>query len=286
MNKIIYLTIEFMKILRPLNCLMTGLAIIFTYFVLNSYSIRNYIDLIVGFFTGFLASGAAMLINDVVDLDVDRINKPWKPLPRGVFSVNSIRFISIIFLITAISINIIISLDLFLVALTFSIIAYIYSFTRKYWYSHFLVSISTMAPFIYGLFLSGLPHSKTLFTILFAIVVFLVNTAREFVKSIGDEEGDLKLGYKTITTVYGAKNASKASLILSISGSVLAVLIGIIDLANIYYTIILFIAGSVYVYSTYKVYKDHSKENVIKMKKLMIYMMLLALLGFLLSGLP
>ena len=286
MNKPKHLIIEFMKILRPLNCFMTGLAILFTYFVLNSYSIRSYIDLIIGFFTGFFASGAAMLINDVIDLEVDRINKPWKPLPRGIFSVYSIRLLSLIFLLVAISINLIISLYLFLVAFIFSIIAYIYNYMRKYWWSHFLVSISTMAPFIYGLFLAGLPYSKTLFTMLFSMVVFLINTAREFIKSIGDIEGDLKLGYKTIATVYGVKNASRASLIFSIIGSVLAVSIGIFGLANLYYTIILGIAGSIYTYSAYRVYRDYSRDNVLKMKKLMIYMMLLALIGFLLSGLP
>ena len=143
-----------------------------------------------------------------------------------------------------------------------------------------------MAPFIYGLFLAGLPYSKTLFTMLFSVVVFLINTAREFIKSIGDVEGDLKLGYKTIATVYGVKNASRASLIFSIIGSALAVSIGIFGLANLYYTIILGIAGSIYSYSAYRVYRDYSRDNVLKMKKLMIYMMLLALIGFLLSGLP
>jgi len=286
MNKLKHLIIEFMKILRPLNCFMTGLAILFTYLVLNSYNIRNYIDLVIGFSTGFFASGAAMLINDIIDLEVDRINKPWKPLPRGIFSVYSIRLLSITFLIVAISINLILSSHLFLVAFIFSIIAYIYNYMRKYWWSHFLVSISTMGPFIYGLFLAGLPYSKILFTIFFSIVVFLINTAREFTKSIGDIEGDLKLGYKTISTVYGVKTASKASLIFSIAGSTLAVSIGIFGLANLYYTIILGIAGSIYTYSAYKVYRDPSRDNVVKMKKLMIHMMLLALIGFLLSGLP
>jgi len=286
LGKHISLVREFLGILRPLNCVMTGLAIVFTYYVLSSYSVLDPLRVLVGFVTGFSASASAMLINDVVDLEVDRVNKPWKPLPRGVFSVSCIRLASLLFLVVAVSINLLVSIELFLVALVFTLIAYGYSYMRCYWWSHFIVSLSTTAPFIYGLFLAGLPREKILFTMLFSIVVFLINTAREFVKSIGDLEGDRRMGYRTIATVYGVEIASKTALALSITGTVLAIAIGLLGYASPLYTIILGISGSIYTYASYRVYREPDRENVLRMKKLMIYMMLLALIGFLLSGYP
>jgi geranylgeranylglycerol-phosphate geranylgeranyltransferase len=258
---------------------MTGLAVIFTVFVAEKYIINNYFNVVVGFLTGFLASSASMLINDVVDLDVDKVNKPWKPLPRGVFRPQSIRSISIVLLIVGVMINISVSPTAFLTALIYSMIAYTYSFLRRSWYSQFLVSLAVTGPFIYGLTLAK--TGKAIFIILFSIVVFLINTSREFVKSIADINGDLKYNYKTIATVYGIKNSAKASLLLSLTGSIIAVVIGLAKLAGLVYTVILGVCGVIYTLLALIVVLNPVKAQT--MKNIMIYVMLIALIGFLLS---
>jgi len=270
---------EFIRMVRFVNCCMTGLAVIFTVFVAEKYMINNYFNVVVGFLTGFLISSASMLINDVVDLDVDKVNKPWKPLPRGVFKPQSIRSISIVLLIVGVMINISVSPIAFLTALIYSIIAYTYSFLRRGWYSQFLVSLAVTGPFIYGLTLAK--TEKAIFIILFSIVVFLINTSREFVKSIADINGDLKYNYKTIATVYGVKNSAKASLLLSITGSIVAVVIGLAKLAGLVYTVILGVCGVLYTLLALIVVLNPVKAQT--MKNIMIYVMLIALIGFLLS---
>jgi len=271
--------VEFIRMVRFVNCCMTGLAVIFTVFVAEKYIINNYFNVVVGFLTGFLASSASMLINDVVDLDVDKVNKPWKPLPRGVFRPQSIRSISIVLLIVGVMINISVSPTAFLTALIYSMIAYTYSFLRRSWYSQFLVSLAVTGPFIYGLTLAK--TGKAIFIILFSIVVFLINTSREFVKSIADINGDLKYNYKTIATVYGIKNSAKASLLLSLTGSIIAVVIGLAKLAGLVYTVILGVCGVIYTLLALIVVLNPVKAQT--MKNMMIYVMLAALIGFLLS---
>lgn len=271
--------VEFIRMIRFVNCCMTGLAVIFTVFVAEKYIINNYFNVVVGFLTGFLASSASMLINDVVDLDVDKVNKPWKPLPRGVFKPQSIRSISIVLLIVGVMINISVSPTAFLTALIYSMIAYTYSFLRRSWYSQFLVSLAVTGPFIYGLTLAK--TGKAIFIILFSIVVFLINTSREFVKSIADINGDLKYNYKTIATVYGIKNSAKASLLLSLTGSIIAVVIGLAKLAGLVYTVILGVCGVIYTLLALIVVLNPVKAQT--MKNMMIYVMLAALIGFLLS---
>ena len=271
--------VEFIKMIRFMNCCMTGLAVVFTIFVAEKYMTNNYFNVIVGFSTGFLASSASMLINDVVDLDVDKVNKPWKPLPRGVFKPQSIRDISIVFLAVGVMINIPVSHIAFLTALIYSIVAYVYSFLRRSWYSQFLVSLAVTGPFIYGLTLAK--TEKAIFIILFSIIVFLINTSREFVKSIADINGDLKYNYKTIATMYGVKNSAKASLLLSITGSIIAVVIGLAKLAGLIYTVVLGVCGVLYTLLALIVVSNPVRAQAIK--NVMIYVMLIALIGFLLS---
>ena len=271
--------VEFIKMIRFMNCCMTGLAVVFTIFVAEKYMISNYFNVIVGFFTGFLASSASMLINDVVDLEVDKVNKSWKPLPRGVFKPQSIRDISIVLLVVGVMMNIYVSHIAFLTAFIYSIIAYAYSFLRRSWYSQFLVSLAVTGPFIYGLTLAK--TEKAIFIILFSIVVFLINTSREFVKSIADMNGDLKYNYKTVATMYGVKNSAKASLLLSIAGSIIAVVVGLAKLAGLIYTVILGVCGVLYTLLALIIVLNPVRAQAVK--NIMIYVMLIALIGFLLS---
>ncbi len=277
--------VEFLKMVRPVNSLMTGLAVLFTYFVSNNYILSPIHCLLIGFATGFLVSSASMLINDVVDLDVDRVNKPWKPLPRGVFSPLTIKYVSLLFLVASVLLNTVISLYAFLVVLILGSIAYSYSFFRHLWWSHFIVSLGTVAPFIYGYVLAGSPMDKLCFITLFSIVIFLVNSSREFVKSIADVEGDRMLGYKTIAIVFGVDKASKLALIYAILGSITAVAIGLLGYASMYYTIILGIAGTMFTIQAYRVYKSPLVGVCVSAKNRMLYSMLLALVGYLLSSL-
>lgn len=267
---------------RPLNSFMTGLAVIFAYLINTNYSPSSSLCFI-GFATGFLASSASMLINDYVDLEADKVNKPWKPLPRGVVSSSIVLILSLCALATAILINVFVSQTAFFTVLVLSILAYSYSFLRKYWWSHFVVSIGTTAPFIYGYVLAGSPENTFIFNTIFIVVVFLINSAREFVKSITDIAGDMKLGYSTIAIKYGEKRASIAAFYFSFIGSIIALIIGVLGYASMYYTIILAIAGGLFTFNTYRVYKNPSRDTAYRAKNNMIKAMLLALIGYLLA---
>ena len=276
---------ELFLMTRPPNSFMTGISVLLTYIMVNNYRVSDYITLFIGFVTGYLVSATAMLINDVVDIKVDKINKPWKPLPRGVFSSGFIIRISLSFIIISIAINILVSISAFITVIIFSFIAYIYSFLRRYWWSHFLVSISTTAPFIYGYVLAGAPQDKVLLITLFSIVVFLINSAREFVKSIADYEGDRKIGYSTIATKYGKRYAAIMSMIFGVIGSFIAIIIGVLGIASIYYLILLTIASILFIQANYRVLNKTSRDTCIKAKKQMLIAMLIAIIGFSLAGL-
>ena len=53
---------------------------------------------IYGFITGFSISSYSMIINDVYDIEIDKVNQPKRPLPKQLISVNFALSLSLILL--------------------------------------------------------------------------------------------------------------------------------------------------------------------------------------------
>ena len=70
----------FFNIIRPLNCLITFIAIIVSGLICMK---NNHIstNLFLAGLVGFLITAAGNSINDIIDIDIDRINRPNRPLP-------------------------------------------------------------------------------------------------------------------------------------------------------------------------------------------------------------
>ncbi len=75
---------DYIEIMRPVNSVMLGAAIIIGAFITGGTQILgDWVSLVYAFLTGFTMSGAAMAINDYYDREIDAINEPssgW-PLP-------------------------------------------------------------------------------------------------------------------------------------------------------------------------------------------------------------
>ncbi len=274
---------DLFMLMRPVNCLMTGVSVILAYIVFGGRgSLPVYLA---GFATGLLVCAASMYINDVVDAEVDRINKPWKPIPSGRMSPVLVKRLSIIYVLAALAINMFIGYYAAVVVAAYAAVSYLYSFLRRYWWSHLLVSTSTTAPFIYGYALAGFPGDRLLFATLFSAVVFVINTGREIAKSVGDVEGDRAAGYSTAALRFGVESAAQAPLVLGIIGGVLAEYLFIVGEAGLLYALLLGVADAVYLYYAYMLARSPTREMSERAKNGMIKAMMLALLGFALSGL-
>ncbi|MEM4517319.1 MAG: geranylgeranylglycerol-phosphate geranylgeranyltransferase, partial [Desulfurococcaceae archaeon] len=236
---------------------------VFALLVYTRYSVDLY-ALIIAFATGFLVTGASMIVNDVVDLEVDRVNKPWKPLPRGDVSAGASLVLAALFVSIALLANVLLGLKTVLVTLAYSTIGLSYSFLRGKWWSHFLVAASTTGPILYGYMASNAPPGDFYFTVFFTIVVFTVTLGREFLKAIQDVEGDAKIGYRTIATTLGVDKASKVMLATGITGSTLGVLSTLLETSALYKALIT-AAAAMYSYSIINAHKH--RENKLKLEK-------------------
>ncbi len=76
----------FIRLIRPINGLMMGLAVIVgaSLALAETFSINVALNLLLGFTTAFTLTGASMAINDYYDRQIDAINEPNRPIPSGL----------------------------------------------------------------------------------------------------------------------------------------------------------------------------------------------------------
>jgi geranylgeranylglycerol-phosphate geranylgeranyltransferase len=164
----------------------------------------------------------AMVYNDILDLEIDKINAPKRPLPSGKLSIReanlyhiAIAFIGILFFyfadMTTSKYNFTWWYGLFHILL-----ADLYSLRLKKTGipGNFVVAWMSYAAFLYGDIIVN--EGFTAVTQGLGIAAFLLSFSREIVKSLMDIEGDDKFHVKTVAVVFGEENASNFTLIIHI----------------------------------------------------------------------
>jgi geranylgeranylglycerol-phosphate geranylgeranyltransferase len=274
----------YIELIRLPNSVLSGLGALFAVLAYAGYVV-DYPSLLLAFTTGFFVTGASMVVNDIVDLEVDKLNKPWKPIPRGAVSPFKARALAMAFLAVGVLPNLALSAIRALVAGVYALIGVSYSYLRRYTWSHVLVAISTTGPVVYGYFSTKTLTSDLEFTVLFSLTIFLVTLGREFLKAIQDYEGDKARGYRTIATVYGVEAASKIMIATCIAGVAMATTTLLLGVSVVYKAMIA-LAATMYAVSIYKAYKERSKEALEEGRRNTLIAMYIGTLAFWLFKAP
>ena len=163
--------------------------------------------------TGAFITAAANAINDVYDLEIDRINRPNRPLPKGVITPREALVFSIIFFLLGVTSSAFINTATLIIAFLFSVLLYLYSasFKRKVLIGNLTVSLATAFAFIYG----GLAVGHVENALFPAIFAFLMHFGREIIKDMEDVQGDQKEGAQTLPIRYGQRPALILATILA-----------------------------------------------------------------------
>ena len=89
----------YLKITRPVNGITMGMGLLMAYIIAgsldNEFPFLGYIYLIIA---GFFVTSHAMVLNDIIDLEIDKINAPHRPLPSGAMSVKNAKIYSLVLL--------------------------------------------------------------------------------------------------------------------------------------------------------------------------------------------
>lgn len=283
------------EIARPINCLMGALSVIIG--LLNTRLDVPFekllINIILGVFTYILIAASGMVINDIYDTEIDKINRPNRPIPRGSVTLKQAKMLFIIYLCCGLFLSalntIIFNLSVlnFILASFFGFIGWVYAKWGKKsgFIGNVVVGISFSIGLVYGALLNSLLIPPYIWY--FFITAFSLLVSREIIKGCEDIEGDKNQGVTTLAIKIGIKNSRNLAVIFSFVAIIFFILPILTEILNRILFIILMIPGLIEV--AYTIFlmltKGLEKENLKKISLFLKIGMLIGLLAFLFASL-
>ncbi|MCG9792652.1 geranylgeranylglycerol-phosphate geranylgeranyltransferase [Flavobacterium algicola] len=180
-----------------------------------------------------LIAAAGYVINNIMDQETDRINKPQNLIVGKSISEQTAYYIYVVLNCTGVGIGfylanvigkpnfaalfILIAATLYMYATSLKQMAVIGNFVVA-----LLLAISVIVVGIFDLYPIVTQENKSVMGSLFSIFLdyafyaFMINFLREIVKDLEDIEGDYKQGMKTLPIIFGLKRTKNLVLALSI----------------------------------------------------------------------
>jgi geranylgeranylglycerol-phosphate geranylgeranyltransferase len=152
-----------------------------------------------------LISASANAWNDYLDVEIDRINQPTRPLPAGEVSLRSARIFAVGLAALSVLIAGFINWPAFLMALLSNILLFIYSWKLKstVLLGNAIVALISALSAVFG----GVAAGNAAPTLWLFLVILVGILGREVLKTLADYEGDLRHRVRTIATVWGRRPA-------------------------------------------------------------------------------
>lgn len=184
---------------RPINVLIAVLSVMVAAFMTGS--IPSFLPVFFACVSAAFFITAANAINDYYDVEIDRINKPNRPIPRGLVSRRQVWWYSIACFGLGFLFSCFINRSTIVLALLSLFLLYSYSavFKRTVLWGNIIVSFMTGLAFVYGSAAVG----KVVCGFIPAFFAFLMHLGREIVKDMEDAKGDSAFNAHTLPVKYG-----------------------------------------------------------------------------------
>lgn len=266
--------LSIIEITRPVNVIFTFAVVVVAAIISLGVFSLNSIIILAGVSASFVIA-AGNIINDIFDIDIDKINRPNRVLPSNKMSIAEAKMVYAIFTFLAILLSSQISLSAIFIVIITSVILFFYSkiFKRVPLIGNIAVAVCTGLAFLYG----GIVVENIEVAVIPAIFAFLINIIREILKDIEDIEGDRKNDYSTLPIVYGAVNSKKVISLLIFILIVFTFYPFLFHLYKIeYFIIVLFFVDLPLVFVSKELLK---KDSMNKLSKLSLYLKVIMVFG-------
>lgn len=272
----------FVRLVRPVNGLMMGFAVIIgaSLVLAEPFSVNIVFKLLLGYVTAFTLTSVSMIMNDYYDKETDRINEPGRPIPSGLVRPNESLVLAAALTVIGFAAAFLVNSTCLIVAVISWIVSVTYNTMgkRKGLPGNFLVSTCVAIPFVYGNFVVG--QSLGLKAVFFAALAFLSNTGREVAKGIADVEGDRTEGMRTVAVSHGEKTAAQAASLFFLSAIGLSLLPVVLRLVSAWYIPTVAVADLGFAASSVMLIRDFSRSNARKIKNRVLLWMMLGMIAF------
>jgi geranylgeranylglycerol-phosphate geranylgeranyltransferase len=278
------LLLDYLLLIRPLNSIMMGLAVIIgEVTILGAFPKIE--EIIFGFFIGFFLTAFSMVLNDIMDIEIDRINVPNRPLPSGRISINNAKIYSIILAIIGILLTFYFSIYAIIIAFSSLIVSILYNTKAKKTglLGNIMVAYCVAIPFLFGAIITS--NSINMKILTFFMLAFLSTIGREIIKGIADIKGDKIKNIKTLALSYGTKKAAIIASLFYLSAIILSILPIIVKEVGLFYLFTIIFVDLGLIYCSIKILISQERTIAIDVKNKTLIFMLLALLAFLIDSL-
>ncbi len=191
----------YISILRPSNAVMSAIAVYIGAVVAGSLFMPAK-EVLLAMLVVLIISGAGMVVNDIFDVQIDKVNKPKRPIPSGKISKFKAWFYAVaLFAIGNFISFYFLSNMAFYVSIAASVLLIAYaSFAKKVvMVGHIMISLLVAITFLYG----GIIVGDITRLLPIASLAFLANMGREIYKTIDDVMGDKSGNVRTLAVRFG-----------------------------------------------------------------------------------
>lgn len=277
---------SFFWMMRPLNSFTAAFAVLYALIFANSELIP--LDWQVYLFAAtaaFFTTAHSMVHNDIVDIEIDKVNAPHRALPSGKISLVEAKVWAIVLLFSAVLSGYMIDrvTNFFPFSAFWALGNSLLLDSYNKWFKkfglvgNFIVGFSPYALFLYA----DLLINRGLSIQVEAIGLLALGTiwGREVFKGIYDIPGDASHGVKTIAVVYGRKAAAiVGSLIVGLGIVATVPLLLSVGVTTLSLKIVITAVDIVLAYKCLKLIQNPSDENAYSTKLFMLRLLLIAIL--------
>ncbi len=270
----------FIEITRPHNCVLAGVVGILGSIVAVGH-LPGMIRTLLVFLVVTIGCSGGNTINDYFDYEIDRINRPERPLPRGAMGRKTAFWYAVFLFAVGIALSWFINIYAFLLAVAAYVTMFLYAWKLKPlpFIGNIAVASLTGATPLYGAIAVGrIGLAGTL-----ALCAFLVNVAREVVKDIEDVEGDIEEGAKTLPILLGKKKAAYIAAFFGFATVVASFLPVRAGVGLGYYAMVP--VDLLIIYASYIILRDQGREAAHRAQKMLKISIFLAVMAFLIAAL-
>ncbi len=210
-----------------------------------------------------MLNGASNALNQVTDFDADSISKSYRPIPKGIVSLDEAMTVAVILYLAAVAGAFLINSSFGIIVLSLAFITIMYSLPpirlkQRLWLGNLSLGLSRgVLGFMAGwsIFANPIANTPVLLGGLLSVFMFGANTSKDF----PDIEGDRATGVRTLPVVFGVRKAALISAPFYVVPFPLALLLiyfGYLS-ASLWILMLLFPLG---VFGAYKLIKSPTQQ--------------------------
>jgi geranylgeranylglycerol-phosphate geranylgeranyltransferase len=174
-------------------------------------------EMALGFLAIFCVSAAALILNDVFDVETDRINAPGRPIPSGSVTVRQAVGLFAVVSGAGLAAGAMLGTAAALSLVLLWSVGVFYNWRGKRYgvAGNLMVSFSVGMTFVFGGIVVGRPAS--IFAWWFGGIAMLMNLGEEIAADAMDVEGDRIMGSRSLAVVYGPERALRVSALIFVA---------------------------------------------------------------------